>query len=118
LKAFIDTSERFYVRSLLLISVLAALCISEGVGLQLLPIPTAPSAPAPDKSSSGRVEIVSPKMEAVNQESIQIQSATIPTGSCFSVNFSRSMFSLEESSSGYSDILIFKSVGRAPPFSV
>jgi hypothetical protein len=73
------------VRSLLIVGVLLALCISEGVGLQLLPIPDLTPEPSsivpptqatsltdssrhslPNNAGLGRVEIVAPKLKKLS----------------------------------------------------
>jgi hypothetical protein len=134
-KLFIDTSESFYLRLILLVGVLVTLCISEGVGLQLLPIPSAtdtpvclekaklievrtdvPSPSPRSKSVSGRVEIMAPKIDRLSrQQSIQIDVAALPTIVYSDVSFPCAVSTLEEPTFAYSIILVSQSADRAPP---
>jgi hypothetical protein len=134
-KTFIDTSKSFYVRSILLVGVLVTLCISEGVGLQLLPIPSAisapvslekatlievctnvPSLPPRGKSVSGRIEIMAPKIDRLSQQqSIQLGRAALPGSIHSDANLPCVVFSLEEPTSVYSGIFASQAAGRAPP---
>jgi hypothetical protein len=134
-KRFIDISESFYVRSILLVGVLMTLCISEGVGLQLLPIPSVTDIPVclekttlievctdvpshypRGKSISGRVEILAPKIDRHSQQqSIQLDTAVLPTIIHSDVNLSCLIFSLKKPTFGYSGIFVSQAAGRAPP---
>jgi hypothetical protein len=134
-KRFIDISESFYVRSILLVGVLMTLCISEGVGLQLLPIPSVTDIPVclekttlievctdvpshypRGKSISGRVEILAPKIDRHSQQqSIQLDTAVLPTIIHSDVNLSCLIISLKKPTFGYSGIFVSQAAGRAPP---
>jgi hypothetical protein len=134
-KALILILERSCVRTLLLISVLVTLCISEGVGLQLLPIPSAPSittglaearlieartnAPSPpprEESISSRVEIIAPKQEGVShRQSVQIHTAILLTTKHPNVRFPGLVYSSSEPDYGYSGSFVSQGAGRAPP---
>jgi hypothetical protein len=131
----IDLLAKSYLRSLLLVSVLLTLCISEGVGLQLLPIPNVATPVLPNcdaslieartdvpgplprgKSNSGRVEIVAPKFEGPSHEQLtQYHTAIIPTVQNPDVSFLSPTFSSRELPSGYTGILISQEADRAPP---
>jgi hypothetical protein len=134
-KRFIDTSQSFYVRLILLVGVLMTLCISEGVGLQLLPIPTVmnapfylgkatvievcadvPYSPPRHKSISGRVEIIAPKIDRLSQQqSIHPDTATLLTIIYSDVNLPCVIFSVEKPAFAHSSTFVSPSAGRAPP---
>jgi hypothetical protein len=129
-----STLRIFDVRSLLLISVLVTLCISEGVGLQLLPIPNAtevhtcveesplskirtdvPGPPPQSKSISCRVEIIVLKLKDLpHQQSIQIIASALPAAQHFNISLSAPVYS-QERVSGYSFTFVLQGASRAPP---
>jgi hypothetical protein len=135
-KALIRTSESYCIRMLLLVSVLVTLCISEGVGLQLLPIPNAlgvpvrvaeasqmnvrtevPSPPTREKNIASRVEIIAPKMEGLShQQSFQIHTVVLPAAPHPDVSLPYILPSTQEPASGYSGIFVSQGASRAPPF--
>jgi hypothetical protein len=120
----------------MLISVLMTLCISEGVGLQLLPIPSAtdtpvypaeaklmelrsdvPVPPQRGKCISSRVEIIAPKMEGLShQQSFQIHTAVLPAATHSDVSMTGLLSLTREPASGYSGIFVSQGASRAPPF--
>lgn len=120
------------VRSLLLISVLVTLCISEGVGLQLLPIPieahtgveqspqgkirTDVPGPLPQrKSISCRVEIIVPKLKGLpHQQSIQVIASPLPAARPFTIRLSAPVYS-PEPVSDYSFTFVPQGASRSPP---
>jgi hypothetical protein len=134
-KALLDISERLYVRSLLLVSVLVTLCISEGVGLQLLPIPNAtgtpvcpaearlmevrsdvPAPPQRGKGIASRVEIIAPKLEGLShQQSFQIHTAVLPAATDPDVSLPCLLSSTQEPASEYAGIFVSQGASRAPP---
>lgn len=134
MKAVIDKLGTFYVRSLLLVSVLAALCVSEGIGLQLLPIPggasapvgsaeakliktgtDVPSPPRQGKSISGRIEIVAPKLKGLShQQSILIITAALLATRYPDISLPVPVYS-EKPASDYSFIFSYQGASRAPP---
>ena len=134
MKALPPASGIFNVRSLLLVSVLVALCVSEGIGLQLLPIPggasasvglaeaeliktgtDVPSPPRQDKSISGRTDIVALKLKGLShQQSIQIITAALLATRHPDVSLPLPVHS-EEPASGYSFIFSYQGASRAPP---
>jgi hypothetical protein len=133
-KALPPASGIFHVRSLLLVSVLVALCVSEGIGLQLLPIPggasvpvalaeaklikTGTDVPSPhrrEKSVSDRIEIVAPKLKGLShQQSIQIITAALLATRHPDVSLPVPVYS-EKPASGYSFIFSYQGASRAPP---
>ena len=135
MKAPIDKRGRFYVRSLLLVSVLVTLCISEGVGLQLLPIPGdsdapaclaearlievrthVPTPPPPSKKVTVRVEIMAPKLKGLShQQSIQIIASALLATKHPDVTLPYLEYSSEAPASGYSGIFVSQGASRAPP---
>jgi hypothetical protein len=124
----------FHVRVLLLIGVLVPLCISEGIGLQLLPIPCAveprpglaearaskvrtgvPSPPAQGKSISGRTEIVAPKLEGISQQQpIRMITDALLAARHFYISLPTPVYS-KKIASGYSFIFASQGASRAPP---
>jgi hypothetical protein len=130
------TSESYCVRMLVLVSVLVTLCISEGVGLQLLPIPNAPgvvvslaeasemkvrteapSPPSREKNTASRVEIIAPKLEGLShQQSFQLHTAGLPAATHTDVSLPYILSSTQELASGYSGIFVSQGASRAPPF--
>jgi hypothetical protein len=135
-KTLIRTSESYCIRMLLLVSVLVTLCISEGVGLQLLPIPNAhgvavsvaeasqmnvrtevPIPPSREKNIASRVEIIAPKLEGLShQQSFQIHMAVLPAATRPDVSLPDILSSTPESASRYSGIFVSQGASRAPPF--
>lgn len=100
MNALISIVTRFQVRSLLIVSLLSALCISEGVGLQLLPIPIrlggyslpvesiqlkadsdSPTPPSGSDHISARIEITTQKVRkpSFQQEFVQLSTAALIT---------------------------------------
>jgi hypothetical protein len=134
-KTLIRTSESYCIRTLLLVSLLVTLCISEGVGLQLLPIPNAPgvavsvaearlmavrtevpSPPSREKNIASRVEIIAPKLEGLShQQSFQIHTAVLPAATRPDVSLPDILSSTQEPASGYSGIFVSQGASRAPP---
>jgi hypothetical protein len=135
-KTLIRTSESYCIRTLLLISVLVTLCISEGVGLQLLPIPNAsgvavslaeasqmkvrtevPSPPSREKNIASRVEIIAPKLEGLShQQSFQIDTAVLSAAPHLDVSLPHILSSTQGPASEYSGIFVSQGASRAPPF--
>jgi hypothetical protein len=135
-KTLIRTSESYCIRTLLLVSVLVTLCISEGVGLQLLPIPNAPrvvvslaeasqmkvrtevpSPPSREQNIASRVEIIAPKLEGLShQQSFQIHTAVLPAATHLDVSMPGLLSSTPDPASEYSGIFVSQGASRAPPF--
>jgi hypothetical protein len=135
-KELIDTSGTFYARSILLVCVLVTLCISEGVGLQLLPIPTESGAPArlaearlsevcthvptpplPSKKITVRIEIMAPKLKGLSHQSIQIIPSALLAAKHTAVASPCLLYSFGGPVSGYLGTFVSQATSRAPPLS-
>lgn len=135
MKRLTPISRLSIIRLLPIVGVLLGLCISEGVGLQLLPPPIrgdkqerssrpTPAAIDPDCScpaprtghGSGRVEIVPPKLEKYTPERPMLQAADCaPVSSDGIESVSPEQEYLQRAESPYSLILVLEPSGRAPP---
>ena len=124
----------FSIRSLLSVCVLLTLCTSEGVGLQLLPLPSnaggfrlpekAPrfgsaahstSTPLEDVYIPGRVEIAAPKLkQSLVQQILNVIAASPIITSEFQVIPFQKIYP-EQAQPVYSFIFARQPAGRAPP---
>lgn len=137
MKGSASTKGLFSVRSLIFIGVLLTLCVSEGVGLQLLPFPSKPdeqglsakftriesfarSTPAPiqDEHKLGRLEIAAPKPEQLLAQQHIINAAALALATANDFQDS-SLLGIhpEQAARVYSLVLACQPATRAPPTS-
>jgi hypothetical protein len=126
------TKNLLNARSLLLIGVLLTLCISEGVGLQLLPFPTngehnfaesarikdaadCSSVPAHVRYKPCRIEMIAPKLkERIFRQQLEHIVAALVFSYVIEADSIPKAY-IEQQESSYSLRLACKTSGRAPP---